>query len=77
MDDLRGVNTDGRPATGLDPGGVSGHSLRAGFVTAAARRGSTERAIANQTGHRSMLVLRGYIRRTNVFEQNAATEVGL
>ncbi len=53
----------------------SGHSLRLGFVTTAARRGCSEPAIANQTGHRSVLVLRGYIRRANVFDENAAVAV--
>lgn len=64
-------------AEGLEPARVSGHSLRAGFVTAAAQRGASERAIANQTGHRSMLMLRSYIRRANAFEENAATAVAL
>jgi len=62
-------------AAGLDAGRFSGHSLRLGFVTTAARRGCSERSIANQTGHRSMPVLRGYIRRANVFEENAAVDV--
>lgn len=59
-------------AAGLEAERFSGHSLRLGFVTTAAQRGSSERAIANQTGHRSMPVLRGYIRRATVFEENAA-----
>ncbi len=62
-------------AAGLDAERFSGHSLRLGFVTTAARRGCTERLIPNQTGHRSMVVLRGYIRRANVFEDNAAVVV--
>ncbi len=62
-------------AAGLDPERFSGHSLRLGFVTTAARRGCSERAIANQTGHRSMLVLRRYIRRANAFEENAAVAI--
>jgi len=62
-------------AAGLDAERFSGHSLRLGFVTTAASRNCSERSIANQTGHRSMLVLRGYIRRANVFEKNAVTTV--
>lgn len=62
-------------AAGLDAERFSGHSLRLGFVTAAAMKGCSERAIANQTGHRSMPVLRGYIRRSTVFEENAAVAV--
>ena len=64
-------------AAGLDADRFSGHSLRLGFVTTATRRGCSERSIANQTGHRSMMVLRGYIRRANVFEENAAVVVML
>jgi len=62
-------------AAGLEAERFSGHSLRLGFVTTAARRGCSERSIANQPGHRSMLVLRSYIRRANVFEENAAVAV--
>ena len=43
---------------GKAPGAFSGHSLRRGFVTEAARNGASERAIAKQTGHRSVAVLR-------------------
>jgi len=64
-------------ALGKDPAGFAGHSLRAGFVTEAARAGASERAIANQTGHRSPLVLRGYIRRATIFEDNAVSSLGL
>lgn len=62
-------------AAGLDPERFSGHSLRLGFVTAAAMKGCSDRSIANQTGHRSMPVLRGYIRRATVFEENAALQI--
>jgi len=43
---------------GLDPILYSGHSLRAGFATAAAQAGVPERQIMDQTGHRSLPVLR-------------------
>ena len=43
--------------------------------TAAA--GANERQIANQTGHTSMEVLRGYIRHGTVFTDNAASRLGL
>lgn len=64
-------------AAGLDPADYSGHSLRAGFATSAAAAGATETAIARQTGHRSMAVLRRYIREGDIFRTNAATVVGL
>lgn len=47
------------------------HSLRAGFVTEAARADRPEYSIAKQTRHRSAEVLRGYIRIASVFEGNA------
>jgi integrase len=62
---------------GLDPARYAGHSLRAGLVTSAAAAGVQERVIAEQTGHRSMLVLRRYIREASLFRENAAAAVGL
>ena len=51
---------------------LSAHSLRIGFVTTAIRQGKTERSIMNQTGHRSAQTLRGYFRREDALEDNAA-----
>lgn len=62
---------------GLDPEAYAGHSLRAGFATQAAMNGVQERTIAKQTGHKSMEVLRRYIREGELFRDNASTEVGL
>jgi site-specific recombinase XerD len=63
---------------GLDPGRVfAGHSLRAGLATAAAAAGVSEHDIARTTGHRSVAVLRRYVRTATVFERNAASSVGL
>jgi integrase len=56
---------------GYDPKDFAGHSLRAGFVTSAALRNAPEEAIALQTGHRSIVVLRSYIRRATIWERNA------
>jgi integrase len=47
---------------GLDPRQFAGHSLRAGFVTAAAVAGVQAIDIAAQTGHKSLDSLKGYIR---------------
>jgi integrase len=63
--------------TGVDPRPYSAHSLRAGPATAAAEAGVAERAIMNQTGHRSLVVARGYIRSGSLFRDNAAAQVGL
>lgn len=64
-------------SVGLDPARFSGHSLRAGFCTSAAMAGSSERAIAAQSGHRSVQVLRRYIRIGGAFTDNAVTDLGM
>ena len=62
---------------GYDPAVFSGHSLRAGLATSAAAAGHGERAIMNQTGHRSVITVRRYIRDGNLFRENAAAGLGL
>jgi site-specific recombinase XerD len=62
---------------GLDPDRYAGHSLRAGLVTAAAAAGVSERTIMAQTGHRSVQMVRRYIRDGSLFRENAAASVGL
>lgn len=64
-------------AAGLDPATLAGHSLRAGFATAAARNGASERSIMTQTGHRSLTMVRRYIREGSLFRDNAAAKLGL
>ena len=62
---------------GYDPAAFAGHSLRAGLATSAAAAGKSERAIMNQTGHRSLATVRRYIRDGNLFRENAADKIGL
>ncbi len=62
---------------GLDPALYAGHSLRAGLATAAAAGGASERAIMAQTGHRSVTMVRRYIRSGSLFTENAADYAGL
>lgn len=62
---------------GLEIADFSGHSLRAGFATAAAAAGVGERSIMQQTGHKSERMVRRYIRRGSLFRDNAAGKVGL
>lgn len=64
-------------AAGLDAGEFSGHSLRAGFATAAAQAGAPTWAIKKQTGHQSDRVLARYIRDGTLFTDNAAGKLGL
>jgi len=62
---------------GYDPAAFAGHSLRAGLATSAAAAGKSERAIMNQSGHRSVTIVRRYIRDGNLFRENAAEGLGL
>jgi integrase len=55
---------------GLKPDGYSGHSLRAGFVTTAAKFKIPEHLIQLHTRHRSSKVLRQYIRDGSLFGDN-------
>ena len=64
-------------AAGLDPDRYAGHSLRAGLATSAAAAGASERSIMDQTGHRSVAMVRRYIREGSLFRDNAAAKVGL
>jgi site-specific recombinase XerD len=62
---------------GLDAADFSGHSLRSGLATSAAAGGASERAIMDQTRHRSLKQVRKYIRRGSLFQDNAAARSGL
>ena len=62
---------------GLDASKYAGHSLRAGHATSAAIAGASERSIMNQTGHRSVQMVRRYIRDGNLFRDNSAGKLGL
>ena len=64
-------------AIGLDPTEYGGHSLRSGFVSAAARAKVPEYAIARQSRHRSVSVLRGYIQGATLFVDNPASALDL
>lgn len=54
---------------GLDSG-YSPHSLRAGFITQAAKMGIPERIIQRHSRHASISVLRDYIRDGNIWDEN-------
>jgi integrase len=62
---------------GLDPAKYAGHSLRAGDATAAATAGASERPIMKQTGHRSVQMVRRYIRDGSLFRENSAGKLEL
>ena len=62
---------------GLDAAKYGGHSLRSGHATSAAIAGATERSIMAQTGHRSVQMVRRYIRDGSLFRENSAGKLGL
>jgi site-specific recombinase XerD len=62
-------------AAGLDPALYAGHSLRAGLATQSYLNGAGELAIMRQTGHRSLAMVRRYIRDGSLFRDNGG-EVG-
>jgi len=63
--------------TGMDSAKYAGHSLRSGHATSAAVAGASERSIMNQTGHRSVQMVRRYIRDGYLFRENSAGKLGL
>ena len=64
-------------AAGLDPARYAGHSLRAGLATQAYLNGAGELDIMRQTGHRSLAMVRRYIRDGSLFRANPAAKLGL
>jgi integrase len=56
----------------LDPAKYSGHSLRAGLVTAAHDAGAADSTIMQTTGHKSVQTLTRYMRSGRPFAQAAA-----
>ena len=61
--------------TGLNPKQYSGHSLRAGLVTSAAKAGVSSWKIRQQTAHKSDVMLQRYIRDGQLFQNNAVSQI--
>src|SRR5262249_61799647 len=60
---------------GLDEKLFAGHSLRAGFLTSAAATGKSIFKMMDQSRHKSVDTLRGYVRDAELFKDHAG--VGL
>ena len=60
---------------GLDYTKYAGHSLRSGFATSTAEMGAEERNIMAMTGHRSIQMVRRYIKEANLFKNNALNKI--
>lgn len=58
-------------AAGMKADDVSGHSLRAGFVTSAAMAGESATAIADTSRHKNMNVLLGYVQTAGLIKNSA------
>jgi len=61
-------------AAGLDPAAFAGHSLRAGFLTSAARAGASIWKMQEQSRHKSLNVLSGYVRSAKLFEDHTGKD---
>jgi integrase len=62
---------------GLDPNRYGAHSLRSGFCSQAAKAGKAEHQIIKQTRHKRSDSLQRYIKKANLFDDNAASGIGL
>ena len=72
---IRHARLAGLEATRLEP--VSPHGLRAGFVTTAYRNGVSDEEIMGHTRHRSLSVMRSYVRRAKLGSASPAGKLGL
>jgi site-specific recombinase XerD len=61
----------GASRLGFDPASFGGHSLRAGFVTSAVKRGANLIKITDVTGHKSLEMLKTYARDAEAFVGHA------
>jgi site-specific recombinase XerD len=61
----------GAAKLGFDPASFGGHSLRAGFVTSAVKRGANLIKITDVTGHKSLEMLKTYSRDAEAFVGHA------
>ena len=61
-------------AAGYDPARFAGHSLRAGFLTSAARAGASVFKMQEQSRHKSIQVLSAYVRDAQVFHDHAGKD---
>jgi len=58
---------------GFDPGMFSGHSLRAGFLTSAAKRGASVFKMMASSRHRSVETLASNVRDQELFVEHAGS----
>jgi len=61
-------------AAGLQAAAFSGHSLRSGFLTAAAQAGASIWKMQEVSRHKSVQVLSGYVRSAELFDDHAGND---
>jgi len=64
-------------SAGIDSERYGAHSLRSGFCSTAAKAGKAEHQIMKQTRHKRSDSLQRYIKKANLFDDNAASGIGL
>lgn len=64
-------------SVGIDSDRYGAHSLRSGFCSTAAKAGKAEHQIMKQTRHKRSDSLQRYIKKANLFDDNAASGIGL
>ncbi len=72
---LKRARLSGVKGSRLEP--ISPHGLRAGFVTAAYRNNVPDEEIMGHSRHRSLTVMRSYVRRSKLSQASPAGKVGL
>lgn len=65
----------GVEGTALEP--ISAHSLRAGFITEAYKRGLDDESIMGHSRHKDLRTMRRYVRRARLVTSSVAGKVGL
>lgn len=60
---------------GLDSSRYAGHSLRSGFLTSAAKQRASIFRMADQSQHRSLDVLRKYVKEEDLFRDHAGAQL--
>ena len=68
-------SSDFAERVGLDPALFAGHLMRSGFLTSAAKRGASIFKLMDQSRHRSVETLRGYVRDAEIFKDHAGTSL--
>jgi hypothetical protein len=56
---------------GIDPSTVAAHSMRSGYLTSAAETGASIWKLIEQSRHKSLNTVRGYVRKVDLFKEHS------